>query len=240
MLVYHGTSDRYARQILQEGLLPRAQSKFKGNWGHTVQSSPLYVYLTAAYSGYFAASALRDDSERWLLVEVDLDRVPEGNLHPDEDFLAQVTTEEAFREQVWQVQPRLRNQPSATLVGKSKWFREFLSGYQHHWKDSLEGLGNCCHLGTVPREAITRVVAYEPSSNPAITMAVLDPTISTLNYRFCGEKYRGLTQWLMGREVSSAQVSMELPFPLQRDAHAHWREVLVNRAGLEVLYGEGE
>ena len=55
MLLYHGTSERVAKLALKQGLWPRRDLNDEGNWDHTVESSPVHVYLTRAYAPYFAA-----------------------------------------------------------------------------------------------------------------------------------------------------------------------------------------
>lgn len=193
MRLYHGTSESVARRALVEGLLPRSASGDEGHW-EACPSNPDLVYLTVAYAPYFATAATEGD-ERWGIVEVDSDLLNEHRLLPDEDFLEQAS----------------RGQDLAAVLGdgfpegdymteRTEWFREHLWAFQHLWRKSIEGLGNCAHAGAIPPEAITRVSIFDPSSNPTLMMAAADPIIALMNYRFCSDKYRALCQWLMGDE----------------------------------------
>jgi hypothetical protein len=38
MLLYHGTNEDVALKVLKEGLRPRALTKSKGNWQHSINS----------------------------------------------------------------------------------------------------------------------------------------------------------------------------------------------------------
>jgi hypothetical protein len=46
-------------------------------------------------------------------------------------------------------------------------------------------------------------------------LACLDPTISTLNYKFCGEKYRRLTKWFFDgkpkEQIFEFGIPIEMP-----------------------------
>lgn len=54
-------------------------------------------------------------------------------------------------------------------------------------------------------KAITRISVVYVDSFPSI-MLMMDPTITILNYMYCGDKYRAITRWLMGDPVSSDDV----------------------------------
>lgn len=88
MFVYHGTSEKYLPEVLKNGLVPRGDRG--GNWKHTEEGHPEFVYLTSVYAGYFACCAIDDfDKERMMIVEVDLDKLFQFKFRPDEDFIAQ-------------------------------------------------------------------------------------------------------------------------------------------------------
>jgi hypothetical protein len=241
MKLYHGTSERAARLALQHGLLPRDESGVESNWEDN-PSGEGYVYLTAAYASYFALSAC-EEGERCAIIEIDTDLLPceDDYLVPDEDFLEQATRGQELPEE-WGVN-------GASMEARTKWFRENLYRFGHVWKQSVEGLGNCAHEGAIPPEAITRVVYFDFAKNGLALMAV-DPCITLLNYRLCGNKYRALTKWFFGDEVSAADFSMhgamsnmspenappemESFIRQQAEQNAAMEKALADRTGLEV------
>lgn len=185
MRLYHGTSEADAKAIIRSGLRPRADRP--SHW--SVESRADLVYLTNAYAPYFACNASGED-ERWAVVEVEVD---EADLLPDEDWLEQATRGRS-------APCRLRK-----MEARTAWYRKRLEGFRHHALDSLEGLGNAAHPG-VPPEGVTRVVLFDPKLNRMFAWMALDPSISILNYRFMGDKYRGLTRAFAGYSVTVDEV----------------------------------
>lgn len=198
MLVYHGTSELYWSNILNEGLRPRSERA--GNWQHTVDSNPKMVYLTNAYAGYFAFSATVDE-ERMVIIEIETNKLAQGSFYPDEDFIAQV------------IYHKQKDEPGAreTLLETTKMVRDNSRTFRKYWRDSLNGMGNCCYMGNIPISAMTRVsfLPWHP-----FFIAVIDPSISILNYKYCGDKYQMLTRIMMGdipswEEYRASDISMK-------------------------------
>lgn len=188
MKVYHGTAAKSLASILRHGLRPRGKRK-QSNW-ESYPSREDCVYLTEAYAPYFAWMATDSktgerslkSSERSLIVEVDLSVLDQSRLLPDEDFIAQA----------------MASQLKVSIESVHEGIRNALEGYAHHAMDSLACLGNICHKGRIPAAAITRYVTIDFSKQQALWSACLDPTISLLNYRFCGDKYKSVIAWLFG------------------------------------------
>jgi len=202
MLLYHGTSEAVARLALTEGLKPRCATGLTGNWEHTVQSGDDRVYLTAAYAPYFAFVAVPEGGhERWAIIEVDTDLLAQGQLLPDEDFLEQGSRGQEAPD--WLVE--IGFESNWEMTERTEWFRDNAMLFQSLWRESVTHLGNAAYRGNIPPEAITRVVLFEPQLNAAIFQSAVDPSISLLNYKFTGAKYRALTQWMMGDEISVEQ-----------------------------------
>jgi hypothetical protein len=178
MLLYHGTSEAAALVALKHGLKPRG--KKKGNWKHTILSRPDAVYLTQAYAPYYAMCVSKD-KQRWAVLEVDTEKLDCFKLVPDEDALEQVT--------------RGKDDVPGDMTQRTRWYRQRLHEYNHLVELSLQALGNCCYLGDIPAQAITRV-AFIGEECPTFRLQAFDPTITILNYAICGAKYRGLTKWL--------------------------------------------
>lgn len=247
MKLYHGTSERVARLALQEGLLPRDESGVESHW-EDCPSGEEYVYLTVAYAGYFAMQATdRDEDGRWAIIEIDTDLLPDGDAHlyPDEDFLEQATRRQELPED-WGIN-------GASMEDRTKWFREHLWQFGHLWEGSVNGIGNCCHAGAIPPEAITRVSFVDPKEAAQVCLMAADPFISLMNYAICQTKYKALTRWFMGEDVDPADFGYGsyptldetnglhgLPpeiveqMKLMKDQHDQWAKMLANRAGVEV------
>jgi len=223
MKLYHGTAERHLPAILRDGLKPRG--KRRGNWSHTIESNPDAVYLTAAYAIYFAMTATdaADKSDRSVVLEIDTSKLDPFYLVPDEDWLEQVS--------------RKQNSPSTAPINKpmkyrTKWYRRRLLNYNDYWQDSLDGLGNCAYLDTIPAAAITRIAFIDRQTNADLMlMAGLDPTISLMNYRFVGQRYRNAMKKLFGEPVEE-----EDPF----DAIRPPEQIAARDAALAEVWGRVE
>lgn len=180
--MYHGTSLKNLDLILAKGLTPRGRRK--GHW--ETSSHPKAVYLSNAYAPYYACQAMIKDDHGAVVFEVDMTKIIEWRLHPDEDFLEQVS----------------RNDPKALLHGESMRkrtlaYRDKLHEYQPYWEQSIEYLGNCCVMGRIPVSALTRYVIIPKKHRAFLDW---DPTITVMNYHVMGDHYRRKTQKLFGDE----------------------------------------
>lgn len=222
-LLYHGTSSLYLDDILKNGI--RARGRKRGNWKHTVLSSSKHVYLTTCYAPYFAIVAAAETEGDPVVIEVDTMKMNLYDFEPDEDFLAYAKATE----------PHIEG-----LKERSAYFRTRLDRYGHAYQMSLDSMGTCAHRGTIMPNAITRVVGFTPKQMLHFSMAVMDPSISPINYKFCGKKYRALTKWLMGYDlgvdrplVNTGDIAKFMPteFPMPEDAE---------RDAIRVLYEQGQ
>lgn len=181
MKLYHGTSAAKIPAILRDGLKPRGRRT--GNWKHSIESNPGYVYLTNAYAIYFAGNTAKD-KEPLAVIEIDSTKLNPFCLAPDEDFLEQVT----------------RKKGPAPLDKdykfRTRWYRKRLSEFSQYWEKSLEGLGTCCHFDDIGPEAITRVATLPYETYLDLIMHGMDPSITVMNYAICGAKYRNYIHWL--------------------------------------------
>lgn len=243
MKLYHGTTAAVARDALEYGLTPREDTEVDSNWDKHPSREDM-VYLTRAYAPYFAMCATAKLGDAWGIVEIDTSIIDSGfsegglenYLYPDEDFLEQAT--------------RSGNSPcpdGLDMGGRTAWFRENLLGFQHIWKDSVNGLGNCALLGAVPAEAVTKVVIFEPDSNLIMAAMGCDPMITLMNYQLLGgSKYRALTDWFFGYDVElssfdpsyalleSPDAPEQMLKMIQQQAEA-LRKAMSQRKGIEVL-----
>jgi hypothetical protein len=223
--LYHGTDGQNIRRILRDGIHPRKLTR-KNNWGHSLPSNPHAVYLTTAYAGYFALLAAKQT--KLGIIEIDSDLLNEDLLRPDEDFLEQAT-----------------RKPESDMREQTKMFRDNIDDYSHLWKKSLEHLGTCSYVGKIPATAITRASVLDYKKNPFIGKELLQPTITIANFRFCGDRYKALTAWLVGEDISADTLLMiprdqlsQIPAETRRVFEVQAGEIqrqLADRSGLTIM-----
>jgi hypothetical protein len=195
-LLYHGTNGRWLTNILRRGIEPRGARPARDNWKHVAhKSNPRAVYLTDSYAPYFAFNAARGEDAMCAVMEVDTNSLEPHHLFPDEDCLEQLG-------RGWDGVPGTMSQ--RTLVYRSRQFQPEEYGLvkkdtelPFDWADSLRWLGTCCHRGTIPVSAIIRAVTW-PHRQNAWMAFVWDPSITLMNQRICGNRYRALTARLFG------------------------------------------
>lgn len=238
MKLYHGTKESLASDILNRGLIPRKEGD--GNWEHTILSNPNQVYLTTAYAGYFAAVAA-DGDEKWCIVEVETGRLCHTRLVPDEDWMEQATRHENIRIAQAIEYPEAADMINGTMEERTKFFRDNIREWAGGWPSSILGLGNCAYQGEIPTSAITRVTTFDPKENKFVAND-MDPTISMMNYKFMGDKYRAATKWLIGRKITMKQFQGIIwegwLKTASKDIQREYRRLLRDHVGVEVIYAE--
>ena len=215
------------------------------------------MYLTRSYAPYFAFNATPADEgvddSKWGIVEVDTDWLEEWNLVPDEDYLEQGSRNMQLPpEDEIEYSDFAGLQLCETMEERTAWWRENLEGFAHLWEKSIEGLGNCAYMDSIPSVAINRVAIYDPKTNPEMTMLCLDPMITLMNYQICGNKYRGATDWFFGAKVDPMDLfgfgfgrhaakegtgdpALDDLLRRERERLAGVEEVLMNRRGIEII-----
>ena len=177
MKVYHGTSEKYLKSILKNGLIPRGEKD--GNWKHSEEGHSEYNYLTSVYAGYFALSAIDDyEKERLMLIEVDLDKLDKKNFRPDEDFIAQSISQSELDKDLLD-------------INEEK--------YRHAWKLSLNHMGTMAYKGKIPKSAIVRIVLVKFHY---LLYPITDPVISILNFKLMNGRYAAYTKILLGDKIT--------------------------------------
>ena len=197
----HGTSAKHLKRIRKEGLRPRGVKS--SEWADC-PSHPKRVYLTDAYAMYFAVNATKDGDDL-LIVEVEVD---ERRLYPDEYYLAQA-------EQL--------NGNKIKLMERTKEIRDILeyetrSELDRLYKASLEFLGTVSHYRTIKPSQIRRVAIIPASEAGRLIITEFDPSISIVNYRFCGEDHRRFQESLFSRFPEQKRTTS-----LPRKARSHDR-----------------
>jgi hypothetical protein len=191
VILYHGTNTDNLDKILQDGLCPRGNNK--GNWEHTIRSRNDMVYLTNSYAVYFAMCSIPEDSKASpVVLEVEVDT---KSLYPDEDFLEQATR----TNEMWQDYFMSMSIGQEDITARTEYFRDNISEFQDDYTNSLKYLGNACYLGEIKPESIKRYSVLDDSK----VWEHSDPTITLMNYKILGSKYRKLSKKTMWEEPLS-------------------------------------
>jgi len=194
MRIVHGTSLKNAESIMSLGILPRLDGK--SQW--KVSSCENAVYFSNAYALHFAMNS-SDGADSVAFIEIDSSKLSEGFLVSDEDVL-----EQAFR-----IAKIARGKMFGSYTEKlskmnmetrTKWFSRRLlefkeMGFDQNW--SLNLMGTCAYIGSVPKEAITKIAVIK-NVNTGWWLKFFDPTITIMNYRFLGDMYRSIQSLMLG------------------------------------------
>ena len=184
LTLYHGTSSAHLDKILKSGLRPRYSKS--SDW--ECASRPDMIYLTSAYPLYFAEHSITHHGGEPVVIEVEVDTL---RLYPDEDFLEQATRSEKNREKNPDLATKLEG---LDMEQRTKFFRDSLEEYKHHYSDSLKYLGNCCHKGIIKPKRIRRYVM--PDSK---TQMMSDPTIHISNFFHMSDYYADLIKEMFNK-----------------------------------------
>lgn len=215
--MYHGTAFINASKIFKQGITPRGNRK--GNWDKYV-SRDSTVYLTVAYPFYFAEQAVWSiKKDQAIVFEIDLTMLDQRLLYPDEDFISQ-----AFND-----------------IENHEHYKQTIEQYRDCWALSVEHLGSCCYKGMIPKKAFTRTCRVDFDKRRELWMAVMDPTISLMNYKFCGDKYRDMIAWFFGDIELLPQVEQAKIYPddIKCQQIKVWTEASHNRDGITVTNLKG-
>jgi hypothetical protein len=203
--LYHGTTDRHLQSILEHGLRPRGE--LESNW--EAASNHEAVYLTKCYALHFAANSRTSVDEKLVIIEIDTDLLPDPSLLlADEDAVTFAWQDGKLPE--FDKEKQLLYRP---LEEQAAYFARHLKAYaglgcNADW--SLSVLGNCTYHGTIPPEAITRIVSYEGQTG--WWFAFHDPLITAANFRFCGTEYEA-TQLVLAERLDEAK-KIKQTFPM--------------------------
>ena len=189
--LYHGTTEKILSKILKEGLKPRG--KKKSNWDGFGTSRPDLVYLTNCYAPYYAFSACKGKNKA-VVIKLKIDP-KEIRLYPDEEFIFNCAGFKKEAEKTGKVQKiwNTINPKDFEMIFDRKERKESIG-----WKKSLE------YLGTVTAEFIPKecIVGYYIEKGKLEFVMNCDPSISPLNYKFCGQRYKKYLENLNYKKVA--------------------------------------
>lgn len=178
--LYHGTSALALASMVRDGIRGRAHHGIT-NWKATIESNEETVYLSDAYALFFAVNAERGN-EGGAILEINTRGLDPRLFQPDEDFL-----EQASRGHPVIGGPSWLSE-SKDMQRRTRWFRKHAKMIPFA-RVSLECMGTVGYAGVIPWKAVKRValLSHEQLMHASI---IWDPTISTLNYKFVGERHR--------------------------------------------------
>lgn len=221
MKVCHGTTSKNLERIMAGGLIPRGRRR--GHWDK-FPSHPEMVYLTDAFAHYFANMARRG-REPLLIIELDLDKLNEWDLFPDEDIIGQSLA----RNEGW---PLERAQRFA--------IKHFMR-WQDRWRDGMKVMGTVAHWGAIHHSMFTRYALLDVKANPRLAL-ITDPTgVSPIHYTAMGDDYRCVQRWVFeGGELPMAKRFRDMIAAGFNDDHnkRFLEQVLrasADRTGIEVV-----
>jgi len=215
MKIYHGTTSLNLNKILKKGLIPRG--KKKSNWEEFPSRHDL-VYVSQSYPFYFGINSVK--SEPVLVVEIDLEKLDKSLLLPDEDYISQAMSKKA---EIKDIHIKIRDN---------------IEMWQRCWEASLNGIGNCSYKGTIPVSAITRYCLFDFKIRPHVACAMLDPSISIMNYCFLGSKYRSIVSWMFGdsetMESEFYKFDLKSTDEFAKERREHWNKECSDRTGITI------
>lgn len=211
MILYHGTKFSAWEKIKEEGLIPRSQGA-GSNWEHTVESDPDTIYLTDAYAFYFSLMSVNNSStnESAVVLEIDTNKLNNKKFVADEDALEQASRLSKEGDGL----PKNWGMNERTIHYRNMAPEYAKVGYGHDW--SLKVLGTCGYRGKIPLSAITRVAIIDWKENKELSWTFLDPTITLMNYKIVGAKYRAYSKHIFNDSPSNEDIAflemMQMPF----------------------------
>ena len=223
MKVYHGSSSEHLQFIRKNGISPRGERET--NWEDFPSKSEM-VYFSTAYPWYFALAGIDVDKiEKAVAFEVELESLDQELIYPDEDFIGQCLSRQ-FGVPVAEVHDE---------VCKN------MEEYRRHWESSLEKMGNISYKGNVSFKKVTRYVVFDTKKRGTLALAILDPTITPINYFYKGEFYRKLVAWFFGDVKTLPQLDeleqykAVLPELQYKNGFEFWSKESESREGIELV-----
>ena len=126
-------------------------------------------------TAYSLFYAMKTNSKRLALIKCEVDS---KDAYPEDDFIM-------------------------TALGKPRYTQEELDKvnlifYKRYWKESLKHMGN---IGAKPKKIKILGIRYFEDRHLLLRC---DPVVSPINFKFCGDYYKKLTEWIFeGKDCMS-------------------------------------
>ena len=154
MKLYHGTRYENLESILQNGIMPRKETKIKSIWDKFPSSKEMVYLAKHLFAFRFANSCVGayvpDEEEKSLsnpnlkdiakgvVFEIPLKNLDYDKLYPDEDYIGQI------------------NNVEDTLQ-----YRDAIDEHKDKWPECLFCLGNAAYRGTIGPDLISRYCIFD-------------------------------------------------------------------------------
>lgn len=222
--LYHGTSGRNLKSILQDGIVPRGDNP--SNWAELPSRSDM-VYLSGAFPFFYTTNPADGADDLAVVFEVEIAQLGETNLYPDEDWLATVHPMKSGKSL----------KEAVLAVGQE------VLHHGNRWQASVRGIGGCAYRGVIPPTAITRYCVFDPKSGHRHVPS-LSQSASVMTYLAGGGIACEMVRWMFG-DVPTHPRATELQFdvatfpamyksPRQREIFDSMVSGLSDRTGIEV------
>jgi hypothetical protein len=193
MVLYHGTSESRARQILQSGLQPRGKGRPSFP---DINSYSNMVYLTSYGASAYAYHVALKTKEKWGILEIDVDKLDPALIYPEQGYIIEPLVDVGTDDKI--VEALLKQEAKG------------LEQYQPQWEDCLKKRGSVAYKGIIPPNCITRAAIYDPESNPELLDRLISTQLGTAAFEVLNKRLTAATRW-----VFNDQYRIYDFFPLQ-------------------------
>lgn len=242
MKLYHGTRYENLESILQNGIMPRKETRIESTWDKFPSSEEMVYLAKHLFAFRFAYSCvgtyLPDGEEKSLsnpnlkdiakgvVFEIPLKNLDHDKLYPDEDYIGQINN----------IDDTLR-------------YRDTIDEHKEKWPECLHHLGNVAYRGTIGPDLITRYCIFDFYKRHWISEHVISETpIRLQENRIFESTYINFVKWAFGdvqeiaykdflREVFREMV-YSMPVEKIRECQDEIRQVEIeekDRSGITVV-----
>lgn len=222
--LYHGTSEIIAKMACVKGLSLYDVSLFDPyGFPRSIHAASKDAFcLTTVYPGLLAFDTSAP-KERWGVLEIDPNYLEADSLLPHEWFLVENAKSKMLTED--------------DRVKQLAQLRADASKQKKKWKESLDELGVCLYAKDIPLQAITKVIVYDPASNPTITKALTNVSPAFKAHKSNVHRHSMLTRWLMCEHITGSDWLGAVTFgKLPHAEQSKITSILQNKNGLDIYY----
>lgn len=195
MILYHGTSTKKLASIERNGLQPRWKRRKDAGWKEYPSASDR-VYLTDCYAFFFSFNAAETFGGDPIVLEVEI----------LDDHKKLVADEDALAQSYCDPMPWVNE---LDLETRTNFWKENAPRFPELAIPSLEALGTCAFMGTIPWKkdkawGITKYVEV-----PDEFAWRFDPSISLLNHKYMGSRYHKALKQFVDADGKDMTVSLQ-------------------------------